>query len=99
MKKIGIITITDYNNLGNRLQNFAVQKCLFDLGLKAETIQNIGGVYDKNKFGILKFKIKNIIKNASPKLCHKRQRNFSMFNKYITISKIKVDTEHISNEL
>ena len=31
MKKIGIITINDYNNYGNRLQNYAVQEVLKSL--------------------------------------------------------------------
>lgn len=40
MKKVGIITICDYNNYGNRLQNYAVQEVLKSLGLKVETIKN-----------------------------------------------------------
>ena len=40
MKKIAIITIKDNNNLGNRLQNYAVQKIYEDIGCKAVTIKN-----------------------------------------------------------
>ena len=40
MKKIGIITICDYRNYGNRLQNFAVQEVFTSLGCQVETIVN-----------------------------------------------------------
>ncbi len=37
-KKIGIVTITGSSNYGNKLQNFAVQKILQEMGYDAETI-------------------------------------------------------------
>ncbi|MEK4909402.1 polysaccharide pyruvyl transferase family protein [Niallia sp. FSL M8-0099] len=40
MKKIGILTINDYNNYGNRLQNYATQEVLKSLDLEVETIIN-----------------------------------------------------------
>lgn len=40
MKKIGIVTICDYKNYGNRLQNYAVQEVVKSLGFEAETIRN-----------------------------------------------------------
>lgn len=40
MKKVGIITICDYQNYGNRLQNYAVQEILKDLGYEVTTIVN-----------------------------------------------------------
>jgi len=40
MKKVGIITICDYQNYGNRLQNYAVQEILKDLGTDPTTIVN-----------------------------------------------------------
>ena len=41
MKKIGIVTIYDIDNYGNRLQNYAVQKTLETIGdVKVETIKN-----------------------------------------------------------
>lgn len=40
MKKIGILTINDYNNYGNRLQNYALQEVLKSLDLNVETIVN-----------------------------------------------------------
>ena len=41
LKKIGIITINDYKNYGNRLQNYASQEVLKSLGYSPETIVNI----------------------------------------------------------
>ena len=36
--KVGIITIVDNDNYGNRLQNYAVQKVLKNLNVDSETI-------------------------------------------------------------
>lgn len=38
MKKVGIITLSGNENYGNRLQNYALQKALIDLGCNPETI-------------------------------------------------------------
>ncbi|MEK5052435.1 polysaccharide pyruvyl transferase family protein [Niallia sp. FSL K6-0212] len=38
MKKIGILTINDYDNYGNRLQNYASQEVLKSLGFSVETV-------------------------------------------------------------
>ena len=40
MKKIGILTINDYENYGNRLQNYATQEVLKSLGFAVETVIN-----------------------------------------------------------
>ena len=40
MKRIGILTINDYSNYGNRLQNYATQEVLKSLGLSVETVVN-----------------------------------------------------------
>lgn len=40
MRKIGIFTINDYNNYGNRLQNYATQEVLKSLGFSVETVIN-----------------------------------------------------------
>lgn len=39
--KIGILTINDYNNYGNRLQNYALQEVLKSLGHEPYTIRNM----------------------------------------------------------
>ena len=61
MKKIGILTINDDGNYGNRLQNYAVQKILEKFNFEVETINNQEGVVGKN---VYKKKIKRIIKNV-----------------------------------
>lgn len=40
LKKIGILTINDYTNYGNRLQNYAVQEVLKSIGVEPTTIVN-----------------------------------------------------------
>jgi exopolysaccharide biosynthesis predicted pyruvyltransferase EpsI len=40
MKRVGIITINDYNNYGNRLQNYAMHEVLKSLGCEVQTIRN-----------------------------------------------------------
>jgi len=40
MKKVAIFTINDYNNYGNRLQNYATQEVIRSLGFEVETIVN-----------------------------------------------------------
>ena len=45
--KVGIVTITEGENYGNRLQNYATQSVLTKLGCKSETLFNNYG-YKKN---------------------------------------------------
>jgi len=40
LPKVGIVTIIDCDNYGNRLQNYAVQEVVASLGFEAETIVN-----------------------------------------------------------
>ncbi|WP_314065870.1 polysaccharide pyruvyl transferase family protein [uncultured Vagococcus sp.] len=61
MKKIGIVTIVDYDNYGNRLQNYAVQEILKSYGFEVETIKNVP-VNEENS------KIISKIRNANIKL-------------------------------
>ena len=48
--KIGIITIVDNNNYGNRLQNYALQETLNKLGHEVVTIKNISTLNSKEKY-------------------------------------------------
>ncbi len=68
MKKIGIITIFDENNYGNRLQNYAVQEVLKSLNLNPETIKNVRTVNNKN-----------CLEDAK-KIFHGRRERFLEFN-------------------
>lgn len=46
--KVGIVTITELENFGNRLQNYALQQVLQDIGCLVETIPN-RIVYEKRR--------------------------------------------------
>ena len=70
-KKIGIITLVDYNNYGNRLQNYATHRILSSMGYEVETIDyNI----QQNKVLISKIRrvsklpLKQIIRQLSKKI-------------------------------
>lgn len=49
--KVGIVTINDYTNFGNRLQNLALEKILIQFGIEVQTIRvyrNIPEIIKKN---------------------------------------------------
>jgi len=87
MKKIGIITIIDNDNYGNRLQNYAVQSFLEKLGTFPTTIKNKGRTNKiENKLKSELKKIKNIM--YSLKISDtKRLNKFKKFNKNIRITR------------
>jgi len=62
MKKIGINTITDYVNYGNRLQNYASQEVLKSLGFEVETIVNVPKVEIEGGVDFTINRIKNALK-------------------------------------
>jgi hypothetical protein len=62
MKKIGIVTICDYKNYGNRLQNYAVQEVLKSLGFEAETIRNDPARPNPDDFPGIAERLKNAAK-------------------------------------
>lgn len=91
MKKVGIITIIDNNNYGNRLQNYALQENIKKLNLNVETINN-DPLFNNRDSLIVKIvkKIKNIkinVKKIIKRLIYKRYKCFLRFNKNITITK------------
>ena len=73
MLKIGILTINDNYNYGNRLQNYATQEFLKEMNIIAETIKN-----ENNRY-IEKFKrlVRFFIKHKK----YKREKNFIKFIK------------------
>lgn len=79
--KIGIITIIDYFNYGNRLQNYAVQEILKSMGLTVETIINTQRSSNKNTSNKLKklSKLKN--RNIMSILKAIKRRLFLISNK------------------
>ncbi len=95
MSKIGIITIVDNNNCGNRLQNYALQEILKKLGndvytLKNETFLNWNEKYYVGKLRFLNKRIKSIYKIN--KFFKEFNKNINFSNKYITIK-----SKNISN--
>lgn len=84
MKKIGIVTIVDNNNYGNRLQNYAVQEVLKKFNkYEIETIKNdLVLNKKKSRLGYFLRKIKSLllkINNISD--ISLRKKSFKRFNK------------------
>lgn len=98
MRKIGIWTIIDYKNYGNRLQNYATQEILKSMDYKAETIINIQN-YRKfwNKIVSKQKNILQIIKEKINKL--KQKSIFQIINKRIKINKLKQKNKNDLNDL
>lgn len=88
--KIGIITINDNRNLGNRLQNFAVQETIRRTipNVFVETIKNTNR---KQRGETLKVRIRNILHDFKN---YKRTSNFRRFNKNINFSKRSFDASN-----
>lgn len=81
MKKVGIITINDNDNYGNRLQNYAVQEFLKEIEVAPKTIRNYRWT-NANNFRTLRF-IKNIRNLKFYSKSKNRKNNFREFNKLI----------------
>jgi len=91
-KKVGIITITDYLNYGNRLQNYATQFVLQNMGFEVVSIRNkTDDLKSKTKVPIIRrlinaisqnpaSLINNIIKKIKDRLGKKR-RNILLHKK------------------
>lgn len=100
VKKVGIITICDYKNYGNRLQNYATQEVINSLGFQAETIVNIPS--DVNKLTSFKKKLTRV-KDMPPNELYtkiKGKINYQ-FNQYLEkerINAFKKFTEMNINE-
>lgn len=80
--KVGIFTIYDNWNYGNRLQNYALQEVLKKLGCDVVTLKNIPYLNDKKKFLLryLKYYVIDRKKESVPK------QSFIDFNKFINFS-------------
>lgn len=95
MKKIGILTINDNGNYGNRLQNYAVQESLKKLEFRVDTIEN------KNNQNIFKVKtyIGNIVKKILNISRYRRYNKFIEFNRNIKKSSIWINVKNIPKKL
>lgn len=97
--KIGISTIIDFNNYGNRLQNYASQQVIKSFGLVPETLPKVVSNKIKDKVSSLFFlpfvflydksSKKDIVK-LNQKLREKKFRDFT--NTYINSSKNYVES-------
>lgn len=93
--KIGIVTICDSRNLGNRLQNFAVQEFLRKVApdAKIETIKNTNR---KQRGETIKRRIKDSLRDLK---YFRRTKNFYLFNKRIRFTKQSYDAKGINARL
>lgn len=97
MKKVGILTINDNTNIGNRLQNYATQEFLKELGLEVETIQNF--IYYTKLYKI-KFVLKRVLSSILEHKKFKKENIFLEFNKnYVNMSKIIINYKHIPKKI
>lgn len=104
--KIGIITITNGENYGNRLQNYATHTVLSSLGFDVETIKNTTGVYNQSW---IKFRIYNIMtkiythikcRNIKRLNIHIRRTAFNRFTqKYIKQSPYTVSKDNVPKNI
>lgn len=65
--KIGIITIPDYNNYGNRLQNYAVKRVFEQYGFTVDTLELNDPVFThyqerKKKLLLKKFRLTGLVR-------------------------------------
>lgn len=90
--KAGIVTITNGVNYGNRLQNYAVQEALGDMGIYAETIWKTTNVFDiENPGYVRKLRLKKLLHYHLTSE-EARRLNFHDFNKkYIRRSLYTID--------
>lgn len=80
--KIGILTIIDYNNYGNRLQNYAMQEILKKLGNEVVTIKNMSSQKKNNKkiVGQIKklFNLSNVNARIHRKIRDKKHKEINV---------------------
>lgn len=89
MGKVGIITIFDIKNYGNRLQNYATQEVLKKYSNDVETIKNIQYLNQNyNKPYFWKKKIYHILRQVKYNYLkkNKKLKQFKQFNKNIHIT-------------
>ncbi len=87
--KVGIVTIVDNNNYGNRLQNYAVQEFARKNSLEIETIKNYPFLNNRKNLSNIKV-LKEILRYIKSNLKRlERLKYFKRFNKNIIFSKKK----------
>lgn len=95
--KIGIITITDGTNYGNKLQNYALLKTLESLHENAEVVtMNNYSLAGMNRFGRFKHSVKMFFTDRKKFDCEKRK--YKVFKQY-NEDYLKFSSEIVSNEM
>lgn len=84
--KIAILTLTDYYNYGNRLQNFASQEVLKSLGCQVETIA-VEPTSIRFNFKRFKNSVKGSLYSKNPTLNIEECNSHVKFNKFYSFSK------------
>lgn len=99
--KVGIVTIIDNNNYGNRLQNYAVQTILNHFELKNESINNSVVLNTKNKYIFRKLKYLRKDNYNSYDINYRRKKSFLYFNNFmnITLKKFTIYSKYKYNYL
>lgn len=92
--KVAIVTLYGEFNYGNRLQNYAVQKCLENMGIQSETIVAINqvSVIDKIK------KIAEKCMMALPFIVSKRKLNMIRQANFTYFTKANIPTRYIVSD-
>ena len=99
MKKVGIITINDLNNYGNRLQCYALQEFLKDNKIISENIYNYNQTL-KNKILTKGKKIVNsFLKPKEFKIKKQRNKAFKKFDRNINYSNYKILNEKCNSKI
>jgi hypothetical protein len=96
-KKIGIITLNGYKNFGNRLQNYALQETLKNLGFDVETVRTYENESLKRKaYKMLMFL--KIIGKINPKYRESQKLDNLRTNRFKIFSETRIsETSQIIN--
>ncbi|WP_208558901.1 polysaccharide pyruvyl transferase family protein [Marinilactibacillus kalidii] len=90
-KKVGILTITDYGNYGNRLQNYATQEILIGKGFEVVTVKSkVGNQIEKSlKEKLKEFKIGDISRIVKNRMNNKKNADIKneRYSKFVKFSK------------
>jgi hypothetical protein len=74
VNKVGLVTICDYQNYGNRLQNYAAQEVIKSLGCQVNTIVNVQKVGDQNENKKKYWELSLILMNVKNKLWYEMNK-------------------------
>lgn len=90
LKKVLLVTLYDENNIGNRLQNYALQKKLKNYGVDITILDNYYRIADfNNENEMQKFlKRKNLWANLKAPVCNFAKRAFCRYPYFSIINVI-----------